>query len=734
MPRLEKILNPTFGDPAFRYGLKFGIAGVAAVFLALLIRLQEPVWALFTVFVLMIAQYLGAIGEKSVFRVIGTVIGGLIGYLLTGSLQQSPFIYLPLIGIVVGVSTAMFGQSRYPYAFLLCGLTTVVVSANGLANPENSWQYMVWRTEEVVLGILVTMVVQSVFWPRFARVEFLDNLRQGFGDLRECFSAAIAAASPEDAESASSRAEKFPERITGLRQLLDFGARESQHFRNRLSTFFELTNCQSRIASAMATLREPLPPDSIYRQRLSEEIRGFSTAISDALGDLEKFGSSPESRRVHRDNIDRAVSRLEARLLEMRHEKAFGTIPLKDSMIFSTHVLAYQDIRRHVSRALDLLDSLQRDPLQPSREHEPFLSPWPPPFWIRTGIKSGIAIVIALIIQDWLNPPGATMFTLGTWVFTAMNATSPGLGGDRRAFHYAIVSIFSLLLLSLVLLAARPLLSSYAVMNSVIFTWLFVWGYLCFRIRGMTIPMQVSMLCIVGILGLNGQEAISFQQIVDFFFGIALATVLAAVIQRLLWPSLPQWEIRDRLIELADISRQILRDGPEAVPLWQRTRLALIPGEITSRIKYIAPPIYPVSESIQLGELLSHLFKVGYHLSVTSRRLDPILTTQNAKAELEALRAVESQIDAVLTSVSTALQSNRAPAFDRPAFDKTVADFKSSIADLRLRMISAAVAPLQTLEMLGFAERYCLAADDAASTQEFIHSRNIQLLNNDCAL
>ena len=83
-----------------RYGIKFGLAGMLAVFLSLVVRLQEPTWALFTVYVLMIAQYVGAIAEKSIFRIIGTTVGGVLGYLVTASLEQTPMIFLDRKSVV----------------------------------------------------------------------------------------------------------------------------------------------------------------------------------------------------------------------------------------------------------------------------------------------------------------------------------------------------------------------------------------------------------------------------------------------------------------------------------------------------------------------------------------------------------------------------------------------------------------------------------------------------------
>ena len=48
-------------------GLQMAIAVVAALFFALLLRLEYPTWSVFTVLMLLLAQYVGAVQQKAVF-------------------------------------------------------------------------------------------------------------------------------------------------------------------------------------------------------------------------------------------------------------------------------------------------------------------------------------------------------------------------------------------------------------------------------------------------------------------------------------------------------------------------------------------------------------------------------------------------------------------------------------------------------------------------------------------
>ena len=706
-------LGSLYRDPAVRYGIKFGLAGILAVFIALLLRLPEPTWALFTVFVLMVAQYVGAIAEKSFFRLIGTIAGGVLGYLLTASLEQQPLLFLTLTGLLVAVCTAMFGQSRFPYAFLLCGLTTVVVVSNGLDKPDASWQYMLVRVEEVTVGILATILVQCLLWPRFARLEFSRNSQAAFADLKNCFAGCAPILLDQGNPEAARHAENFPERISALRALLDFGARESKYFRARLAAYFEITCCLTRIASAIVTLEKPLPSGSFYRSALREETKALHGALEAALGDLGTQESSRASRSARREAVERAFRALEERFIVLRGTPGYSALPPGDALVVGLHLLALDEIRHQVRLAQELLDTLPEDPVDRSkREPEPLVPPMPPPFWIKTGLKSGIALVAALVLDNWLHPPGAAMLVLATWVFTAMNATSPGGGGDRRAFQYAVCTIFMLLLLSLILLAIRPYLSSYAVMNIVLFSWLFAWGCLSFTIRGVSIPMQVSMLSLVGILGLNGQQPISFQAVAGLFFGLAFAAVLSAVIQRLLWPSLPQWEMRDRFLELLRLSRSIVANGLQALPLWQKTRLALVAAEINLRINLLHPPLCPPDEPQRLRNYLTILRRVESQLAVSAGRLAPALPPEQAARGKDLLAQLEAEMKKQIDAHEAAMSAAGKFAGDPAGLSTLIETWKEWTAECREWMIAHNYPVRDAIRILGLAGRYRAAAED----------------------
>ena len=106
-------------DLRVQYGIKLGLAGILALYLTQLIRLEHANWAILTVMVMMNSHYVGATSIKAINRVIGTVAGAVLGVWVVGTYSTAPTIFLPIVFVVIAIATYKFGQfpaSQTPYA------------------------------------------------------------------------------------------------------------------------------------------------------------------------------------------------------------------------------------------------------------------------------------------------------------------------------------------------------------------------------------------------------------------------------------------------------------------------------------------------------------------------------------------------------------------------------------------------------------------------------------------
>jgi uncharacterized membrane protein YccC len=705
-------------DGSVRFSVKFGIAGILAVFAALLNKNHEPTWALFTVFVLMVAQYIGAVEEKSILRIIGTVIGGLAGYLLTAAFEQDPLIYFSLLGLLVASATAMFGQARYPYAFLLCAMTAVVVCSNGIAEPENSWVFMIWRIQEVVIGILSVLLVQSLLWPRYAANEFLIGMRELFRDLRDYFSS-ISSDAPGNGIACD-------ERLNQLRQLLRFGGRESRYFRAKMETYVELLTSVRRIHNAIRPMAGLHWKNPLFLEYAGGRISELHQAIESQLTLLASPATASGLQQEGLEEIAAAVEALKQAILDMRRDPRSRDMGLEDILGISLECLSLEEIHQELFRCRDLLEGL---PLKKKNQKAPGLRQlmpgMPPSFWIKNGIRSALSLIAALVLMNWLQPPGGATMVLCAWLFCCLLPISPEGRGDLRAWHVVVVAIPCLFFLCLGLILAAPLLSSYAVMNIVIFTWLFVYGQVAYKTAGVTTLMNISMMGLVGIMGINAQEPVSFQSIADIFFGVSTGTLIAALFQRTLWPLLPQREMRERFLELLRIQRTALAASgltPEG-----SLRLGVLPGEINLRLANLVRPVYPEAEIPNLRALLDHLDRF------TANRIwesDPC-EDGNASGLTQKIRDC---LSGILEKIETSFSSGSPCAVDVAPLRLAIEEFDEWILAVRLEKMSSHADPQATMRLLGSAARYQNAATHLMAAAETAARLTPSLYSKDNAL
>jgi len=601
-------------DPAVRSGIKFALAGTLALFLALLIRLDEPTWAVTTAFVLSTPKFVGAIAEKTVLRIGGAIAGALIGYLITGSLEQTPILFLASMGLLVGIGTAMYGGTLMPYGFRQCGYTATLVAAQGISNPQFSWHVGTARCQEVILGILVTMVVTTCLWPRYARQEFGAEVRGTLRRLSELFR--------ERAGGFLSGSRAAPADVLGtiggnlakLRKMIRIGRMESSAFRDKSTQVDEVVSELGVLMTAISNLGRTLPAESSLRQYIEREAAEMHEVLGLALSSLASPGPLSGSHAALLQRAADGFERYESQLRALRIDGVGKHLPIDESLEHAGYCLSIREILEAIRSLSALLPEIEavQDGNFPTIRLQKFTPP--DAEWIKAGIRGGLAVVAGLFLLDWLHPPGGDILVVGTYLFTGFSLEATGRKGDLGVFRLMMLMGLACLILLVLLLLAAPLMSSYAVMNIILWTFLFLTGYLLEKGVLESFPTLAALLITVIIVGLNAQRPVGFQEIVGPVFGLFLATILSSLLRRLIWPSLPQHVLRDRLARLIGLLEKTASHPDRPVPVPERAQIALLGADAQTLVGVLDGVTLRPETAQKLRAYTRMITRLGGHL------------------------------------------------------------------------------------------------------------------------
>lgn len=167
-PSLQAFLAP---DPlALKFAIKTLLAGGLALWCAFRFDLEQPQWALMTVFI--VSQPLsGMVVAKGIFRLIGTLAGTAMSVVMIALFAQTPWLFLLAISLWLGLCTAASTTLRnhVSYAFVLSGYTVAIIGLPAISHPLDVFDQAVARSTEICLGILCASAISAILWPR--RVE-----------------------------------------------------------------------------------------------------------------------------------------------------------------------------------------------------------------------------------------------------------------------------------------------------------------------------------------------------------------------------------------------------------------------------------------------------------------------------------------------------------------------------------------------------------------------------------
>jgi hypothetical protein len=150
-----------------------------------------------------------------------------------------------------------------------------------------------------------------------------------------------------------------------------------------------------------------------------------------------------------------------------------------------------------------------------------------------------------------------------------------------------------------------PLVTDYLVMNLASFLALFVFGFFTARRAGVNFWMEIVMLAIFVFVGLNPQQPVATQTIIDAYVGFIIGMAIATIVGTLIWPVVPQMVMRDNLLVLFANLNALLDADPRGEKI--KNQLAILPLEAFHASSQIRIAGCTKQEKARLGALIRAL-------------------------------------------------------------------------------------------------------------------------------
>jgi len=699
------------------FGIKLGLAGILALYISRLIRLDHANWALFTVLVLAPAQYVGAIAQRSIARVVGTIIGGFVGVWLVGNYEQDRLFFLVFVFVYISFCMYMFGGSIFPYGFFLCANALMTVSANGIFDPTNAWHIGLGRVLEILTGVVSILVVANLVWPRFVRHDFIGLARAALvnvGKLVDLQHRSLATGT-DLWDEAGTTAIALREQSLNLRALLQNGANESLYFRRRLPSYTMAVVSLVHLLQASLDLFRRQKGRPQYLDDVGTELFAVHEAIErefQMLGDALLI----ESRTpVKDDRLESTFQALELRLQEVHATGIARKYSLEDALDLANHYAALRIVNDELLKLRALLVGLPL-PGDPPRRDKPreFRFPRIDMGRVRDAVKSAIGASAALLICKWFNPPGAAGIPLAAMVLTTATKNFVGGKADRGSLQGAFqVSVGGLLFLILVFLIS-PALSNYSVMNLFLFAQLFAFGYCSASVRGQSLHLNAAMFFVVATVGLDAEKPVAVETVFGSYFGVVLPIFIAAIVGRLFWPILPESELRKRLIEFFSICSSFLAKPPGHGDEALSSRLTLIPIEAVNWVRGLQGRNCPETEVEKLQRLTVTMRRLALHLSSRARRDRPALPESITRLVDPCVLKARGKFREISEGLGNVFREG-STRVDVPSVEKARENFRDILQEVRRQNLLSDQSLETVISFLSLSHRLDVIANDLES-------------------
>ena len=216
----------------------------------------------------------------------GTLSGAITGLALVALFAHDRAAFIAAAALLITFGIYRQQMSRYPYAWLIFNVTTILVAFFSTQDFSNAWGIAVMRSSTICLAVVIVFLVHGIFWPIHAGAVFerqLHGFMEGCRGLLSLMNRTLAGTEPHpDALGKAGTAQV--KALAALRGTLDAAANDTERFRQFHASYEWLVDQLHNLLLAILVVRE-----SIESSRDDQSGRLLVAASDDLCPMLEKI-------------------------------------------------------------------------------------------------------------------------------------------------------------------------------------------------------------------------------------------------------------------------------------------------------------------------------------------------------------------------------------------------------------------------------------------------------------
>lgn len=149
----------------FHLPIKTATTLTLVIVFSLYLGWDKSYWAAFPVIMLAITETRGHSLKKGRHRIIGTVIGSIVAFILISLFSQKPFLFFIFYSCLVFICVYNQSNADNGYIWLMGLVVASIIIVIGDFSPERTFNIAMLRIQETILGVFCFSLVFGILWP-----------------------------------------------------------------------------------------------------------------------------------------------------------------------------------------------------------------------------------------------------------------------------------------------------------------------------------------------------------------------------------------------------------------------------------------------------------------------------------------------------------------------------------------------------------------------------------------